>query len=204
MNETVIFVDFENVPTFDPADVPAGTQVLLFVGKHQTKFGKDFVAAALRLGNRLEMIQVAEAGNNVLDFHLVCRLGEVLGTRPRTRCVILAGDKDYAPLVPHLIARGFDVRQTRSVSDGDDVSTKVVSAKASATPKGLAHYDHVRTCLRKQETKALPRSREKLEKLVANYVKGKQANVGKIVKRLMTDGEVREGEKGLEYPKRVK
>jgi hypothetical protein len=199
VSETIIFVDYENVATFDPAEVPDHARVVLFLGKHQTKFGRAFLAGAVKLGpGRLECIEVDAAGRDVLDNHLACHLGEAVAKLGKSaELVVLSKDQGFAPLVQHLNSRGFHVKQVDKVNG---LEAPCTPAKA-ATDELERQYQHVLNALSKRAVKHLPTSRTKLTKEVANLVKGKGVDDSgsKLVKRLSKEGRVKESGKELVY-----
>jgi hypothetical protein len=117
MTEIVLLVDFENVGKIDLTAVPEGVRVALFFGAAQKSVPREFMEAALKLRERFEHVNAAGQGKNALDFHIAYYLGEYLTKSPRTECVILSRDKDFAPLVKHLVLRGFAVRTANTLRD---------------------------------------------------------------------------------------
>ena len=75
-------------------------------------------------------------------------------------------------------------------------------AKTKSVPVEDPHYARVLKAIKKQDKRALPHTLEKLQKHVANMVKGKgvDEHVPKLVKRLFKDGLVKEEGEGLAYP----
>jgi PIN domain len=134
-------------------------------------------------------------GKNALDFHLAFYLGEILTRAPDTKCVVLSNDKGFAPLMKHLSGCGFNVRQAETLPGAE-------KAKPAPVVVEDPHYAHVIKALTKGDRRALPHTREKLEKHVASLVKGKGVDeqVPKLVKRLFKDGFVKEAGKELNYP----
>ncbi|HEY2809735.1 MAG TPA: PIN domain-containing protein [Steroidobacteraceae bacterium] len=117
MNETILLVDFENIGKIDLTAVPEQVKVALFFGAAQKSVPREFLEAALKLRERFEHVNAAGQGKNALDFHIAYYLGEYLTKSPRTECVILSRDKDFAPLVKHLVSRGFAVRTANTLRD---------------------------------------------------------------------------------------
>ena len=78
-----------------------------FFGASQKSVPKEFLKAALNLGERFVPIDIEGQGKNALDFHIAYYLGEYLTRSPQSACVILSKDKGFDPLVKHLVARGF-------------------------------------------------------------------------------------------------
>jgi hypothetical protein len=190
--ETVILIDHENVANFDLDEIPPDASVRLFLGAGPGSFKKDWVSKALKRGG-IETINIDGTGRNALDFHIAFYLGELLAQTRETSCVVFSKDKGFAPLVKHLKARGFDVRQV------DNLASLKTPPDNSGSPEHV--YLHVVKSLRKQEDRARPATRAKLEKHVANLIKGKKADedVDKMVRRLEKDGFVKESGKNLDY-----
>ena len=195
MTETVYLIDHENLSKIDLTQVPGGARAMLFLGANDASVKRTLLTGAVKLGERLKLVEIEGSGKNALDFHIAFYLGEILTRTPTAKCVVLSKDQGFVPLVKHLSARGFNVDQV------DELATVKV-AKAKSAPAEDPHYAHVLKGLKKQDKRALPHTLEKLQKHVANLVKGRgvDEHVPKLVKRLFKDGLVKEEGTALTYP----
>jgi hypothetical protein len=115
--EQLLLVDYENIGKIDLAAIPAGVRVLFFFGASQKSVPKDFLKAALKLGERFVPVDIEGQGKNALDFHIAFYLGEYLTRSPSLHCAILSRDKGFDVLVRHLAGRGFGVRHVDSLAE---------------------------------------------------------------------------------------
>lgn len=105
-----VFVDFENVQDVDLspiADQPV--QVTLLLGKNQTKLDLELVKQLQQFGTQVKLIEVGGSGRNALDLTLACYLGRAIEQAPSANFAIVSKDKDFAPMVAHLLAHEVDV-----------------------------------------------------------------------------------------------
>jgi PIN domain len=195
--EAVYLIDHENLSKVDLTHVPDGARAILFLGANHASVNRTLFTGAVKLGERLKLVEIEGSGKNALDFHIAFYLGQLLTRNPDLKCVVLSKDKGFAPLVKHLAACGFNVEQADALATG-----KVADAKSE--PAADSHYARVIKVLKKQDKRALPHTLEKLQKHVANMVKGRGVDdqVPKFVKRLFKDGLVMEQGKVLAYPGR--
>lgn len=117
MGERLLLVDYENIGKIDLGAVPDGVRVLFFFGASQKSVPREFLKAALRLGERFVDIDIEGQGKNALDFHVAYYLGEYLTRSPGLECAILSRDKGFDVLVRHLAGRGFKVRHVGSLAE---------------------------------------------------------------------------------------
>ena len=117
MNQSILLVDYENIGKIELGEIPAGVLVPFFFGASQKSVPKEFLKAALRLGERFVAIDIEGQGKNALDFHIAYYLGEYLTRAPESACIILSKDKGFDPLVKHLMQRGFAVRRANSMRE---------------------------------------------------------------------------------------
>jgi hypothetical protein len=197
VTETVYLIDHENLSKVDLTQVPAGARAMLFLGANDASVKRALFTGAVKLGERLTLVEIEGSGKNALDFHIAYYLGQILTRSPDVKCIVLSKDKGFSPLVKHLSACGFIVEQ-------EDALATAKVAKAKSEPAPDSHYAHVLKGLKKQDKRALPHTLEKLQKHVANMVKGRGVDdqVPKFVKRLFKDGLVMEQGEVLAYPGR--
>lgn len=115
--ETLLLVDFENVPKLDLSALDAGTRVLIFVGASQNPPKRLTRTASTKTFSRIEFQKIAGNGKNALDFHIAFHLGRIFETAPATKCIVLAKDKGYDPLLLHLNENGLDCRRVSSLAE---------------------------------------------------------------------------------------
>jgi hypothetical protein len=117
LSEKLLLVDYENIGKIDLGAIPAGVGVLFFFGASQKSVPKEFLKAALKLGERFVPVDIEGQGKNALDFHVAYYLGEYLTRSPELDCAILSRDKGFDVLVRHLVGRGFSVRHVGTVAE---------------------------------------------------------------------------------------
>lgn len=117
LGERLLLVDYENIGKIDLTAIPAGVRVLFFFGASQKSVPKEFLKAALQLGERFVPVDIEGQGKNALDFHIAYYLGESLTRSPGLECAILSRDRGFDVLVRHLVGRGFDVRHVGSLAE---------------------------------------------------------------------------------------
>lgn len=132
MGENILLVDFENVGKIDLGAIPEGVRVPFFFGASQKSVDKEFLRAALKLGDRFQLIDIEGQGKNALDFHIAFYLGEYFATSPTTRCVILSKDKGFDPLIKHLTRRKFTVRRASTLQEAFSLPKPRAATSTSA------------------------------------------------------------------------
>jgi hypothetical protein len=110
--KTYVLVDSENTP-LQHADFAheKSVELLIFIGKTQTKFPRELVLAVQAMGPRARYIEMSGSGKNALDFHLAFYLGQLATRDPTARFYIVSKDTGFDPLVVHLAAQGTSVRR---------------------------------------------------------------------------------------------
>ncbi|MEY4489431.1 MAG: hypothetical protein RIQ79_1939 [Verrucomicrobiota bacterium] len=110
--KTYILVDSENTP-LQHADFARdeSVELLIFIGKTQTKFPRELVLAVQAMGTRARYVEMSGSGKNALDFHLAFYLGQLSTQDPSARFFIVSKDTGFDPLVVHLAAQGTSVRR---------------------------------------------------------------------------------------------
>ena len=108
--KTYVLVDSENTP-LQHADFARdeAIELLIFIGKTQTKFPRELVLAVQAMGPRARYIEMSGSGKNALDFHLAFYLGQLSTKDPSARFIIVSKDTGFDPLVVHLAAQGTSV-----------------------------------------------------------------------------------------------
>jgi hypothetical protein len=110
--KTYVLVDSENTP-LQNADFARekSVELLIFIGKTQTKFARELVLAVQAMGTRARYIEMDGSGKNALDFHLAFYLGQLSTQDPTARFFIVSKDTGFDPLVKHLAAQGTVVHR---------------------------------------------------------------------------------------------
>jgi hypothetical protein len=114
MIQTLLLLDYENIPKVDLSVLDEGYRAVIFVGKNQEppKAAKRKESAHRFV--RVDFQKIEGGGRNALDFHIAFHLGRVFETSPETECVVIAKDKGYDPLLAHLKKNGMKCRRVES------------------------------------------------------------------------------------------
>ena len=138
--KTYVLVDFENVqPENTDFTQDETVELLIFIGKSQTKLPTDLVLAVKALGNRADYIRMEGSGKNALDFHIACYLGQLTTQAPDAKFFIVSKDTGFDPLIAHLATKGRSVKRvadTRAIRPAAPVATD-----ATASPGSSARVD---------------------------------------------------------------
>ena len=98
-----VFVDFENVPEIDLKVISSKTvHLMLLLGPRQTKLDVALVEKLLQHAATVELVRLASAGRNAVDFTLAYYLGRAVAADPTGHFQIFSKDTGYDPLVEHL------------------------------------------------------------------------------------------------------
>ncbi|MEO6992906.1 MAG: PIN domain-containing protein [Lacunisphaera sp.] len=139
-----VFVDFENVPSVDLGLVAGkAAHVTLMIGKNQTKIDFALVEQIQRLADQVELVKLDASGRNALDLTLANYLGRAIERRPDAHFCIVSKDKDFDPMIGHLVAKGIKVVRCDSFgalpflskSRKSGAAKASSSVKAAPTPK---------------------------------------------------------------------
>ena len=108
--DTHILLDYENVQPTEVelrAMVPDATTVWVFHGPHQKQVEQRFAS----FGTGMTPVPISKTGKNALDFHLSFYMGYIASRHQQAKCVVVANDKGYEPMLEHAKGLGFAVRQ---------------------------------------------------------------------------------------------
>jgi hypothetical protein len=107
-----VFVDFENVQAVD-LDLIEGkpVQVILLVGKNQGKIAYELVEQIHRRATQVRLEKLTGAGHNALDLTLAYYLGRAIERAPEAHFAIVSKDKDFEPMIAHVVAQGIQVKR---------------------------------------------------------------------------------------------
>ena len=133
MKTNYVLIDYENVQVKSLAllngENGENFQVRVFLGKTNTKLGRDLVLAMHALGTRATYVELESSGPNALDFHIAFYLGELVAADSSAFFHIISKDKGFDPLIAHLKSR--HVLAARSVS----IETMPCFAQPQPKPK---------------------------------------------------------------------
>ena len=105
-----VFVDFENVQKVDLTLIEGKpVHVTLLIGKNQTWLDLALVQQIRRLAAQVELLEVGASGHNALDLTLAYYLGRAVEQIPEATYAIVSKDKDFDPMIGHLVAKGINV-----------------------------------------------------------------------------------------------
>jgi hypothetical protein len=128
-----IFVDFENVHEIDISVI--GTRAVSFtllVGPRQTKLDVSLVEKLFEHALSVQLVRLASAGRNALDFTLAYYLGRAVAADPAGFFHIVSGDAGYDPLIQHLRSRHISAE--RHISFATLTFGDLAKPPASAPP----------------------------------------------------------------------
>src|SRR5207244_2512009 len=98
-----VFVDFENVHEVDLAIIGSKTVAFtLLVGPRQTKLDVSLVERLFEHAVSVQLVPLASAGKNALDFTLAYYVGRAVAADPTGYFHIVSKDAGYDPLIEHL------------------------------------------------------------------------------------------------------
>jgi hypothetical protein len=111
-----VLIDYENVQVKSLALLTGDNfRVRVFLGKTNTKLGRDLVIAMHALGERAAYVELNSSGPNALDFHIAFYLGELVATQTESFFHIISKDKGFDPLIAHLKSRNILAARSASI-----------------------------------------------------------------------------------------
>jgi PIN domain len=135
MKTNYVLIDYENVQVKSLALLSDNAneqfQVRVFLGKTNTKLGRDLVIAMHALGSRAAYVELDSSGPNALDFHIAFYLGELVAIDSSAFFHIISKDKGFDPLVAHLKSRNVLAARSASI---ETMPCFVKSLTAKAAP----------------------------------------------------------------------
>ena len=107
--KTYVLVDLENVSitNLDFMQKP-DTELLVFIGKSQSRLSTDLAVAIQKLGTRANYVRMEGSGKNALDFHIAYFLGRLGEADAGASFVVISKDTGFDPLLSYLKAQGID------------------------------------------------------------------------------------------------
>lgn len=98
-----VFVDCENVQSFDGSALPSGpVHLTLLFGSNQKRVELSFLEPLLNHAASAKIVRLETGGKNALDLTLAYYVGCCLANAPAARIHIVSKDRGYDPLVTHL------------------------------------------------------------------------------------------------------
>jgi len=142
-----VFVDFENVPEVDLSLISGQpVHVSLLIGRNQKKIDLELVEQIQQFASQVKLVKVGGSGHNALDLTLACYLGRAIERAPSARFAIVSKDKDFTPMIIHLVDHNVKVarydsfselpflprgKNTTSPKPGDSVKSVATSRKST-------------------------------------------------------------------------
>ncbi|HEX2853753.1 MAG TPA: PIN domain-containing protein [Opitutaceae bacterium] len=133
-----VFVDFENVPEVDLAAIAGrAVHVTLLLGNKQKKLDLELVKQIKAFHAQVDLVEVGGSGRNALDLTLACYLGRAIERAPAAGFAIVSKDKDFAPMIAHLVTQKIEVARYDSFAALPFLPHRkpVVVAKMMGAPK---------------------------------------------------------------------
>jgi hypothetical protein len=182
MFKTIIFVDYENIKYISKEKVDSNTKIVLFVGKGLQDKAVEFVKTHINNVYSIEIINITVKGSNVLDFFLVFYLGKYIEEIKNSKIIICSEDKDYDPVINHLIDNGLSLEKIIIKKEGQEENKEpyehIPQILQEKYDKTVNHF--------KTMTKAIPRKLPTLTKYVKTNIKDIQ-KVSKQDAKLIVD-----------------
>ncbi len=191
MTHKLLLVDFENVQQVDLNRLDEHFHVVIFVGSGQKSVPIELVAAAQKLGSRVDWQRVEGNGSNALDFYIACHLGRVIEKSPSLHCIVLSKDKGFDPLLKHLNKSGLKCKRINSLLE--------LEPKAATSEE--PNYIRVLEVLQKSEKKSRPRKRSTLSPHISSMFQKNisQADVDRIIDILFANKMISESNNTISY-----
>ena len=191
MTHKLLLVDFENVQQVDLHRLDEHFHVVIFVGSGQKSVPIELVAAAQKLGSRVDWQRVEGNGSNALDFYIACHLGRIIEKSPSLHCIVLSKDKGFDPLLKHLNKNGLKCKRINSLLE--------LEPKAATSEE--PNYIRVLEVLQKSEKKSRPRKRSTLSPHISSMFQKNisQADVDRIIDILFANKMISESNNTISY-----
>ena len=130
-----VFVDYENVHKLDLSIIGhKAVSFTLLVGPRQPKLDAALVEKLFEHAASVQLVRLASAGKNALDFILTYYVGRAIAADPTGCYHIVSRDKGFDPLIEHLQSRHISARRY----DGFTSLPFAVTGKPPATPRPAA------------------------------------------------------------------
>ncbi|HVN95634.1 MAG TPA: PIN domain-containing protein [Syntrophorhabdaceae bacterium] len=179
----VILVDFENIQKLDFEHIDTtNTDILIFVGRSQTKIPFQLVEKAQGFGERLKWLKIAGDGKNNLDFHLAFELGRLVEQwNNQVELIILSKDSGYDSLIRYVNDIGVQTKRIANPAELSDSTKQLPTSNFTGT---------IVANLRKINVQKLPRTRTTLKKHIASLLRDKanSAEIDLIIEEMFVKG----------------
>jgi hypothetical protein len=133
-----VFVDFENVPDVDLSAISGQpVRVTLLIGNKQKKLDLELVKQIQKFPAQVDLVEVGGSGRNALDLTLACYLGRAIERAPAANFAIVSKDKDFAPMIAHLLAHDVEIARYDSFTALPFLHHRkpIAAPKSTVTPK---------------------------------------------------------------------
>jgi PIN domain len=118
MANNYVLIDYENVhPKNLELLLDHPFKVYVFVGQNQARIPFDLADSMQLLGKAAQYIKIAGSGQNALDFHIACYVGELASKEPDACFHIISKDKGFDPLIRHLKERNIRVEREKDLGE---------------------------------------------------------------------------------------
>lgn len=162
----IILIDFENIQRLDFELIDTtNTDIIIFVGKSQSKIPFPLVEKAQTLGDRITWLKIAGDGKNNLDFHIAFALGclsEKL--KNEVELIILSKDSGFDSLIKYINDAGVHVRRIANLAELADSQKQMPSSNFTS---------YIVANLNKIDPQKRPRTRDTLKKHVESVLRDK-------------------------------
>ncbi len=179
----VILVDFENIQKLDFEHIDTtDTDILIFVGRSQSKIPFQLVEKAQTLGEHLRWLKIAGDGKNNLDFHLAYELGRLCEHyKNDVELIILSKDSGYDSLIKYINESGGHASRIANAAELAD-STKQLPT-SNFTSNIVAN-------LIKINNQKRPRTRTTLKKHIESLLRDKVSSneIDSIIEEMFIKG----------------
>jgi hypothetical protein len=189
-----ILIDFENTQKVDIDLINTDdTEVIVFVGKSQSRIPFTLVQKLQSLGERVRWLKIAGDGKNNLDFHIAYELGRLREKYQHDlSLVVLSKDNGYDSLIRYIADSGIPARRIANLAELSDNSRKLPKSKFT---NGIVAN------LKKIDSQKRPRSRGTLKKHVESLLREKASDseLEEILEEMFINGTISESNNRLRY-----
>ena len=206
-------MDFENVHEIGLNVIGSKTvHLTLLLGPRQTKLDAALVEKLLEHAATVELVRLASAGRNAVDFTLAYYLGRAVAADPTGHFHIISKDAGYDPLVEHLRSKHIRARRQEdcaalTFTAAPKTPAAIAAPKPESQPKPTAPPPPAETAaarekrvlehLRKPTTKR-PGTQKKLRSYLIAHLGNKitETEADRLIQDLGQAGHLFIGEKG--------
>jgi hypothetical protein len=183
MMKRVLLVDFENIQKLDFENIDTtNTEILIFVGRSQSKIPFQLVEKAQAFGDRLKWLKIAGDGKNNLDFHLAFELGRLCERlKNEVELIILSKDSGYDSLIKYVNDFGVHTQRIANPAELADSTKQLPTSKFTS---------NIVANLNKINNQKRPRTRITLKKHIESLLRDKvnSAEIDLIIEEMFIKG----------------